>query len=400
MGAVCGCLRVQVENPERQPLFPPPDTVLSPPRRHRRLTPNPTSPSHPRTPSTSFFSFSRLGLTYGRQPDEPSDAAASDADAHAEAGSAASGRATRDSSVSRAPSVSSQPAALSEESRARMGSISRAYGSRMCPVSSRPTTPRTASFAPHRPPAPTLGRSSSEPRSLAGLGLTYGHTRYGSADYSRRRTSDDDPHSASRAAPLTPLDNDFTYLPRHMPSPDAGTQHSAPLPLRNRRRSATTSNLHALGLSVISGSVEDGIQGRGRSPRPDWALTVRVMPLGIGGGHGEGHTGVEPARADVVRQHDEEEESERGAVDDVRRTAAAADTPASGASGASAVSVALVRSRSQSRSHSRSTSDTGTSTHDDAQRGYGGGGVVHLDLGLRALGGARRPKRPRRSTPT
>ncbi|WWC86016.1 uncharacterized protein L201_000887 [Kwoniella dendrophila CBS 6074] len=164
--------RLAKNDPEHEPLFPSPSTILTPPRPHSR----------PRLPninsSSSSFAF------YASEPTSPTKSTGY--------GSGYFGEHKRAASSSR----------LSQEGKERLGSISRAYANRMqsldppshnsSPIHSTPhnqsgyntpnirplsafnpltTTSNTTSYTlPYRPPALNLGRSASEPRNLNDLG--------------------------------------------------------------------------------------------------------------------------------------------------------------------------------------------------------------------------------------
>ncbi|WVQ93630.1 hypothetical protein IAU59_000706 [Kwoniella sp. CBS 9459] len=171
------------DDPECQPLFPPPSTILTPPKRRPNL-PNLSSSSS----SSERLANNAIWSSAPVSPAKSTGAFRADLE--------------RVGSSSR----------LSEEGRERMGSISRAYGGRMQflqPTTSTPSTPSIPSTPvgpgsssglghlrplsslrplttsstptghhqstgqvppPYRPSVPNLGRSASEPRDLADLG--------------------------------------------------------------------------------------------------------------------------------------------------------------------------------------------------------------------------------------
>ncbi|WWC66614.1 uncharacterized protein I206_100517 [Kwoniella pini CBS 10737] len=151
-------------DPEREPLFPSPQTILTPPtKKHRPNLPNLSSSGSVPLWSSAPTSPTKSGMGYF------SDG-------------------KRNGSTSR----------LSQEGRERLGSISREYGGRMQSLYPSTSTPSTPSFpstphtigrssirplssinpivateptSPNRPSAPNLGRSASEPRNLSDLGF-------------------------------------------------------------------------------------------------------------------------------------------------------------------------------------------------------------------------------------
>ncbi|WWC58357.1 uncharacterized protein I303_100897 [Kwoniella dejecticola CBS 10117] len=177
--------KVSSSDPELEPLFPSPHTVLTPPvKKARPNLPNISSPGSVPLWSSEPTSPTKSGL-----------------------GSGLFGENKRNGSSSR----------LSDEGRERLGSISRAYGGRMQPLHppSLPSTPSlpctpytgrhalrplsslnpmtttmtsasTESTSPNRPSAPNLGRSASEPRNLSELGFApHQIPRFGSISVGR-----------------------------------------------------------------------------------------------------------------------------------------------------------------------------------------------------------------------
>ncbi|WRT63936.1 uncharacterized protein IL334_000863 [Kwoniella shivajii] len=160
--------KLSKDDPETEPLFPSPSTVLTPPRRR---------PALPNLSSSSSGS-----PLWGSEPTSPLKSAREVLDVNG---------------------IASQKK-LSKEGKEKLGSISKAYAGRMqslqphlpsaCSTPSVPSTPRnTTSFpvlkplstldgrgsstvptSPLRPSVPNLGRSASEPRNLSDLGFGFG----------------------------------------------------------------------------------------------------------------------------------------------------------------------------------------------------------------------------------
>ncbi|WVW82065.1 hypothetical protein I302_104070 [Kwoniella bestiolae CBS 10118] len=180
--------RLSKTDPEHEPLFPAPSTILTAPTKKQR--PN-LSNLH-----SSSHSSSLPGL-FNSEPASPTKST----------GYGYFGEGKRNGSASK----------LSEEGRERLGSISRAYGGRMQPLNplppsipstpSLPSTPhqtqnghshshvptirplsaltplqqqqtKSSPTSPYRPSVPNLGRSSSEPRDLSEMGLGLGMEQF------------------------------------------------------------------------------------------------------------------------------------------------------------------------------------------------------------------------------
>ncbi|WWD16367.1 hypothetical protein CI109_100793 [Kwoniella shandongensis] len=149
------CFGRNDDDPERQPLFPPPDHVLTPLR-----------PRRPELPPLSSSSSTIIHHRWASEPVSPV--------------------------LYQGMKRNNSAQKLSEEVRDKIDTISKAYAGRMHslnPNLSMPTTPITPhptlqplttdvpppTTSPHpspiRPSAPNLGRSASEPRALSDLGF-------------------------------------------------------------------------------------------------------------------------------------------------------------------------------------------------------------------------------------
>ncbi|TYJ55595.1 hypothetical protein B9479_003745 [Cryptococcus floricola] len=208
LASLCACLR-QSDDPEREPLFPPPTTILTQPSAHPSAWARPTLPNL-LSFTTSSRSRSRSTSQYPSVNSSPTRT---------------TGPLSGGFGSERDGTVSSRKR---EEAGRRMDSISKAFAGRMQPLEpSLPSTPSTARglrplsstltlshpstlslsqhhrqppsplsprpthptrsqntsvpnngpspyepYLPHRPSAPNLGRSISEPRYLADLAAT------------------------------------------------------------------------------------------------------------------------------------------------------------------------------------------------------------------------------------
>ncbi|OCF36317.1 hypothetical protein I316_02192 [Kwoniella heveanensis BCC8398] len=254
--------------PERQPLFPPPSTILTPPQRRPNL-PNLSSSSLEHVTNASG------GAIWSSAPVSP-------------AKSTGGFRADQE----RAGSSSR----LNEEGRERMGSISRAYGGRMQFLQPNVSTPSTPSI-PSTPVGPGPGHlrplSSLRPLTATSSSTPTGHHNASSRDSQADRECERERGQVPLPyRPSVPNMGRSASEPRNLADLGGFAPHQVPFGAltvgrgracgsalgrvtRGRNRSATVTASQRF--SSLSVDVSSEGKGRGRSPGPALMSSAMII---------------------------------------------------------------------------------------------------------------------------
>ncbi|WVF65997.1 hypothetical protein IAT40_000735 [Kwoniella sp. CBS 6097] len=266
------------DDPERQPLFPPPSTILTPPKRRPNL-PNLSSSSLDRMANNPIWSSAPVS------PAKSTGAFKTD--------------------LERVGSSSK----LSEEGRERMGSISRAYGGRMQFLQPNTSTPSTPSI-PSTPVGPGLGHlrplSSLRPLATPSSTPTGHHEPVNAFDQDHSQPNQDRFGGGQVPPPYRPSVPNLgrsASEPRNLADLGGFAPHQVPFGAltvgrgramgrvsRGRNRSATINASQRF--SSLSVDISSEGKGRGRSPGPALMSPALIKDDSAGGTAGEADRGA------------------------------------------------------------------------------------------------------------